>query len=117
MIDELPLLAVVATQAEGETVVRGAAELRVKESDRIAGVCGELRKMGARIEELPDGFVVRGPVRLRGAEVDPRGDHRIAMALAVAALVAEGTTTIRGWECTEVSFPGFLQLLETGLTR
>lgn len=115
MIDELPLVAVVATQAEGETVVRGASELRVKESDRIAAVCGELRKMGARIEELPDGFVVRGPVRLRGAEVDPRGDHRIAMALAVAALVAEGVTTIRGWECTEVSFPGFLDLLSSGL--
>jgi 3-phosphoshikimate 1-carboxyvinyltransferase len=114
MIDELPLVAVVATQAEGETVVRGASELRVKESDRIAAVCGELRKMGAYIEELPDGFVVRGPVRLRGAEVDPRGDHRIAMALAVAALVAEGPTIIRGWECTEVSFPGFLKLLGFG---
>jgi 3-phosphoshikimate 1-carboxyvinyltransferase len=88
--------------------------LRVKESDRIAAVCGELRKMGAYIEELPDGFVVRGPVRLRGAEVDPRGDHRIAMALAVAALVAEGPTIIRGWECTEVSFPGFLKLLGFG---
>lgn len=114
MIDELPLVAVVATQAEGETVVRGASELRVKESDRIAAVCGELRKMGARIEELPDGFVVRGPTQLKGAEVDPRGDHRIAMALAVAGLVAEGVTTVRGWECTEVSFPGFLELLTSG---
>jgi len=83
----------------------------VKESDRIAAICGELAKMGADIEELPDGFEVRGPVELRGAQVDSRGDHRIAMALAVAALCAQGETTISGWECVNISFPGFLETL------
>jgi 3-phosphoshikimate 1-carboxyvinyltransferase len=107
MIDEVPLLAVVGCSARGETVVRGAGELRVKESDRIAAICGELSKMGARIEEMPDGFVVRGPVGLRGAHVDSHGDHRIAMALAVAAMAAEGETVISGWECVDISFPGF----------
>jgi 3-phosphoshikimate 1-carboxyvinyltransferase len=111
LIDEVPLLAVMGCRARGETAVRGAEELRVKESDRIAAICGELRKMGAGIEELPDGFVVAGPVELRGARVDSHGDHRIAMALAVAALVAEGETVISGWECTDISFPGFAALL------
>lgn len=111
LIDEVPLLAVMGCFARGETVVRGAQELRVKESDRIAAVCGELRKMGARIEELPDGFHVSGPVSLRGARVRSHGDHRIAMALAVAALCAEGETVIDGWECTDISFPGFAALL------
>lgn len=107
LIDEVPLLAVLGCRARGETVVRGAGELRVKESDRIAAMCGELTRMGADIEELPDGFVVRGPVSLRGARVDSHGDHRIAMSLAVAALCAEGETTITGWECVGISFPGF----------
>ncbi|WP_287152740.1 3-phosphoshikimate 1-carboxyvinyltransferase [Candidatus Solincola tengchongensis] len=111
LIDEVPLLAVLGCRARGETVVRGAGELRVKESDRIAAVCGELRKMGASIEELPDGFVVHGPVNLRGANVDSHGDHRIAMSLAVAALCAEGETVISGWECVDISFPGFLDTL------
>ncbi|MBC7247735.1 MAG: 3-phosphoshikimate 1-carboxyvinyltransferase [Actinobacteria bacterium] len=111
LIDEVPLLAVMGCRARGETVVMGAEELRVKESDRIAAICGELRKMRADIEELPDGFVVAGPVELRGARVDSHGDHRIAMALAVAALVAEGETVISGWECTDISFPGFAVLL------
>jgi 3-phosphoshikimate 1-carboxyvinyltransferase len=83
----------------------------VKESDRIAAICGELRKMGAEIEESPDGFEVRGPVSLRGARVDSHGDHRIAMALAVAALCAEGDTVISGWECVNISFPGFSSVL------
>jgi len=111
MIDEVPLIAVIGCIARGSTVVRGAEELRVKESDRIAAICGELAKMGADIEELPDGFEVRGPVELRGAQVDSRGDHRIAMALAVAALCAQGETTISGWECVNISFPGFLETL------
>ena len=92
-------------------MVRGAGELRVKESDRIAAICGELRKMGAEIKELPDGFAVSGPAELRGAVVDSHGDHRIAMALAVAALCAEGDTVISGWECVNISFPGFGQTL------
>ena len=105
--DELPVLAVVATQAEGETVVRGARELRVKESDRIAALVDGLRRLGADVDELDDGFVVRGPSELRGATVDAYGDHRIAMALAVAGLVADGETRITGYECADVSWPGF----------
>jgi 3-phosphoshikimate 1-carboxyvinyltransferase len=111
MIDEVPLLAVLGCRARGATVVRGAGELRVKESDRIAAICGELRKMGAEITESPDGFEVRGPVGLRGARVDSHGDHRIAMALAVAALCAEGDTVISGWEKVDISFPDFERVL------
>lgn len=111
MIDEFPVFAVAATQAAGETVVRDAAELRVKESDRVATVAEELRKMGADIEEREDGFIVSGPTRLRGARVNARGDHRLAMALAVAALVAEDETVIEGWECVADSFPNFAELL------
>ena len=115
MIDEFPVLAVAATQARGETRVRDAAELRVKETDRIAVVSGELRKMGARIEPLPDGFVIQGPTPLRGRVVDSHNDHRLAMALAVAALVAEGETVIEGAACVSDSFPGFVELMQ-GLT-
>ena len=107
MIDEVPLLAVVGSRARGATVVHGAGELRVKESDRIAAICGELAKMGADIKELEDGFAVNGPAALKGARVDSHGDHRIAMALAVAALAAEGETVISGWECVDISFPDF----------
>lgn len=111
LIDELPVLAVAATQAEGTTTIRDAAELRVKESDRITAVVSELRKLGARIQELPDGFVVEGPTSLCGNVVDAGGDHRLAMSLAVAGLVAHGQTTILGAESVSVSFPGFARLL------
>ena len=111
MIDEFPILAVAATQAHGETIVRDAAELRVKESDRIATVVSELRALGARIEPQPDGFVVEGPTRLRGAVVDSHGDHRLAMALAVAGLIAEGEVIVKNVECIDDSFPGFAELL------
>jgi 3-phosphoshikimate 1-carboxyvinyltransferase len=111
LIDELPVLAVIATQAEGVTEVRGAAELRVKETDRIATTVSELRRLGADIEALPDGFVVRGPVRLRGAEVSSHGDHRLAMSLAVAALAADGESTIEDTTCIADSFPGFERAL------
>ena len=111
MIDELPILAVIATQAEGETVVRDAAELRVKETDRIATTVGELRKLGANIEERPDGFVVQGPTRLQGARVHSHGDHRLAMALAIAGLMAEGATAIEEADCIADSFPGFDETL------
>lgn len=115
MIDELPILAVAATQAHGETVVRDAAELRVKETDRIATTVEELRRLGARVEPRPDGFVVRGPTPLRapaGATqadraVDSHGDHRLAMALTVAGLVAEGDTRVLDVACIADSFPGF----------
>jgi 3-phosphoshikimate 1-carboxyvinyltransferase len=112
MIDEFPLLAVAATQAEGVTTVRDAAELRVKETDRIAVMASELKKMGAVIVAQPDGFVVTGPTRLRGAVVDSHGDHRIAMALAVAGLVAVGETVVRNADCVGDSFPGFVETMQ-----
>lgn len=109
MIDEFPILAVAATQAEGETLVCDAAELRVKETDRIATVANELQTLGAAIEPRPDGFVVRGPTRLRGGRVSSHGDHRLAMALAVAGLVAQDEVIIEGAECIPDSFPGFVE--------
>jgi 3-phosphoshikimate 1-carboxyvinyltransferase len=111
LLDELPLLALVATQAHGRTVVRDAAELRVKESDRIATTVGELRRLGAAVAETADGFIVEGPTRLRGAHCQGHGDHRIAMMLAVAGLIAEGETVIEGAECVDVSFPAFFDVL------
>jgi 3-phosphoshikimate 1-carboxyvinyltransferase len=107
-IDEFPIWAVAATQAEGVSRARDAAELRVKEVDRIGVLAGELRKMGAVIEEQPDGFAVYGPTRLRGATVDSHGDHRLGMALAVAGLVADGPTLIQDAACVADSFPGFV---------
>jgi len=115
LIDELPALAVAATRAEGALTVVGAAELRTKESDRIATLCQGLRSMGAEVEERPDGFVVRGGRPLRGAVVRSHGDHRIAMALAVAALAAgQGETEIEDADCADVSFPGFYDVLRRG---
>ncbi len=112
MIDEFPILAVAATQARGRTVVRDAAELRVKETDRIATVVEELGRMGARIEPLPDGFVVTGPTPLHGAVVSSHGDHRLAMALFVAGLVASGPTVVEGMDCAADSFPNFIPVME-----
>ena len=108
MIDEFPILAVAATQARGITVVRDAAELRVKESDRIAAVVKELRALGARIEPLADGFVVEGPTPLRGGIVDSHNDHRLAMALAVAGLIAHRKVVVEKAGCVADSFPGFV---------
>lgn len=107
MIDEFPALAVVATQAHGDTIVRDAAELRVKETDRIATVVAELQALGAHIEPRPDGFVVHGPTPLHGAQVQSHGDHRLAMALSIAALIASGQTTVQDTACIADSFPGF----------
>jgi 3-phosphoshikimate 1-carboxyvinyltransferase len=107
MIDELPILAVAASQAEGRTIVRDAHELRVKETDRIATTVGELRKLGARIEPTADGFIIDGPTPLIGAPVESHDDHRLAMAMAVAGLVARGQTVVHGAEVTGDSFPGF----------
>jgi 3-phosphoshikimate 1-carboxyvinyltransferase len=111
-IDELPLVAVLATQAEGVTEVREAQELRVKESDRVATLGQELRALGAHIEELPDGYRVEGPTPLRGGAVRSHRDHRLAMALAVAALVADGPVIIEDADCAADSFPGFFELLD-----
>ncbi len=107
MIDELPTLAVVATQAVGRTIIRDAAELRVKEVDRIEATVTELKKMGARITGTADGFVIDGPTPLHGAVVDSHGDHRLAMAWTVAGLIAKGSTTIYNAHVTADSFPGF----------
>jgi 3-phosphoshikimate 1-carboxyvinyltransferase len=107
LIDELPILAVAATQLAGRTVISGARELRVKESDRIAAMAAGLTAMGAAIEERDDGWAIDGPVRLHGASVASEGDHRVAMALAVAGLLAEGETQVAGAECVAVSYPGF----------
>jgi 3-phosphoshikimate 1-carboxyvinyltransferase len=108
MIDEFPIFAVAATQAEGDTIVRGAKELRFKESDRIRETSQGLRRMGARIQPRPDGFVVEGPTALHGADLDPQGDHRVAMAFAVAGLLAEGETILRNADCISQSYPAFV---------
>jgi 3-phosphoshikimate 1-carboxyvinyltransferase len=111
LVDEVPALAAAAALAEGTFTVTGAAELRVKESDRIAALAEGLAALGARVRELPDGLEVEGGRALRGAGVRSHGDHRIAMALSVAALAAEGTTEVEGSDCVAVSFPGFYALL------
>jgi 3-phosphoshikimate 1-carboxyvinyltransferase len=114
LIDELPVLAVVGTRVEGGLEIRDARELRVKESDRISATVENLRAMGAQVEEYEDGLRVSGPTRLHGARLQSFGDHRIAMAFAIAALVAEGETEIEGAEeCVSISFPEFFPLLES----
>jgi 3-phosphoshikimate 1-carboxyvinyltransferase len=111
-IDEFPILCVAAACAHGRTELRDAAELRVKESDRIAVMAETLARLGARVEELPDGLVIDGPARFSGARIDSHGDHRVAMAAAIAALVAAAPVTITDAECADVSFPGFYDLLK-----
>jgi 3-phosphoshikimate 1-carboxyvinyltransferase len=111
LIDEIPILAVAATQAEGTTVIKDAKELRVKESDRIRSMTIELGKLGAKITELPDGMVIEGGNLLKGADVESQKDHRVAMSLAVAGLVAKGRTKVHSVEWVETSFPGFLKKL------
>jgi len=111
VIDELPILAIAATQARGETIIRDAEELRAKETDRITAVVQNLRRMGARVGEMPDGIIVEGGHQLHGAEIESFGDHRIAMAFAVAGLVADGETIINGAEWADISFPGFFETL------
>jgi 3-phosphoshikimate 1-carboxyvinyltransferase len=111
-IDEFPIFAVAATQAAGVTVIRDAAELRVKESDRIGTVCQELRKMGADVTEQPDGMIIRGPTRLSGAVVNSHHDHRLAMSLAVAALVAAGPTEVLDAGVIRDSFPNFVETMQ-----
>lgn len=111
LIDEIPALAIVATQAEGETTFTGAKELRVKESDRISALVAGLRSLGAEAEELPDGLVVKGPTPLHGGEIESHGDHRIALAFAVAGVLCPDKVRISGWSSVDTSFPEFLELL------
>jgi len=112
LIDEVPVLAVAACLATGTTVIKDAAELRVKETDRIAFLVAELSKMGANVEELPDGIIIRGGGKLNGAECSSHGDHRIAMALGVAGAIANGETLIENAGVVDISYPGFWQELE-----
>ncbi|MDI6788094.1 MAG: 3-phosphoshikimate 1-carboxyvinyltransferase, partial [Planctomycetota bacterium] len=111
LVDEIPILSLIATQAKGVTIIEGAGELRVKESDRIRTVCEELSKLGADIRETEDGMVIKGPTRLRGARCSSHGDHRIAMMLSIAGLITQGRTTITGMEVVNKSFPTFTQML------
>lgn len=111
-IDEIPVIAVAACFAEGETVIRDAKELRVKETDRIRAMATELKKMGAEVEELEDGMIIRGKESLKGSPCRSWGDHRIAMALAVAGTRARGITEIEGAECVSVSFPRFFNVMK-----
>jgi 3-phosphoshikimate 1-carboxyvinyltransferase len=111
LIDEFPILCVAATQATGTTTIRGADELRVKESDRIRSMATELRKMGAEIEEFEDGLSITGRSELKGAFIESYGDHRIAMATAIAGLIADGATTINGVSAVNISFPGFFEII------
>jgi 3-phosphoshikimate 1-carboxyvinyltransferase len=117
LIDEIPVLAAIAPYASSGIEIRDARELRVKESDRIAAIASNLRAMGAQVEERDDGLKIPGSQKLRGAEIDSLGDHRIAMAFAVAALRAEGETRIRGAEAAVISYPGFFDALERVMQR
>jgi len=112
LIDEIPVLAVAAVFAQGTTVIRDAAELRVKESDRIAVMAAELNRLGAKVTELPDGLEITGGTSLTGTEVDSHTDHRITMSLAIAALNASGNTTIHGAEAAAISYPNFTTTLQ-----
>ena len=107
LIDELPVLAVAATLLPGVSRIAGAGELRVKESDRIAAMSAGLNAMGADVRELEDGWEIHGPHHLEGARVRSEGDHRVAMALAVAGLLAHGESTIEDADCVAISYPGF----------
>ena len=111
IIDEIPILAVVATQVEGRLEVRDARELRIKESDRVSTVANGIRNMGGEIDEFDDGFAIEGPQSLKGGRVETAGDHRIAMAFTIAGLMAQGTTEIIGADSAAVSFPEFYELI------
>ncbi|MCG9896317.1 MAG: hypothetical protein MH204_12665, partial [Fimbriimonadaceae bacterium] len=112
LIDEIPVLAVLATQCRGRTLIRDAAEMRVKETDRIAVMVDGLQRMGAEIQATEDGMIIQGPTALTGAQIDAAGDHRIGMAFAVAGTAAQGETVIRNAESIRTSYPGFWDHME-----
>ena len=112
LIDELPMIAAMACFADGETVIRDAAELKVKESNRIAVMTDSLKAMGADVEETEDGMIIRGGKPLHGAVVDSRKDHRIAMTFAVTALASSGETEILDADCVNISYPSFYEDLK-----
>ncbi len=111
-IDEFPILCVAAAKAKGKTTITGAAELRVKESDRIAAMASELKKMGAVVKELEDGIIIEGMEELKPAQVKSHGDHRIAMSMIIAGLTAEGETMVEDTDCVNTSFPGFMDMID-----
>jgi 3-phosphoshikimate 1-carboxyvinyltransferase len=111
LIDEIPILAVVAAKAKGRTVVRDARELRVKETDRIQELGAALGELGVVVETRDDGLVIDGPQEIRGGAVSSRGDHRLALALACAGLLAKQPVIVTGFDCADVSFPGFIDVL------
>jgi 3-phosphoshikimate 1-carboxyvinyltransferase len=113
LIDEFPVLCIAAAKAEGTTMIRGAEELRVKESDRITAMATEIARMGVPVQEYPDGLDITGIDTLNGAGVSSHGDHRIAMSMAVAGLTATGVTTIHGAHAVDISFPGFFSLIRS----
>ena len=113
LIDELPVIAAMATAAEGTTIIKDAAELKVKESNRIRVMTDELTKMGAVVKETDDGMIIEGGKRLCGATIDSHNDHRIAMTFAILSLISDGTTTIQNKECVDISYPGFFEDLKS----
>lgn len=115
LIDEIPIIAVMALCAEGTTIIEGAQELRVKETDRLSALVGNLSALGVQIEEKPDGLIIPGPQRLKGGSVDSFGDHRTAMAMAMAALIAEDAVTINDTACVATSFPNFFEALGSSI--
>jgi 3-phosphoshikimate 1-carboxyvinyltransferase len=112
LIDEVPVIAVLASQAEGQTIIKDAAELKVKESNRIDTVCENLRAMGCHITPTEDGMIIEGNQTLHGTRIQTHLDHRIAMAFAIAGLIAEGETTFDHPECIEISYPTFFETIE-----
>ncbi|MEO0129576.1 MAG: 3-phosphoshikimate 1-carboxyvinyltransferase [candidate division WOR-3 bacterium] len=112
LIDEIPILAVLATQLEGRSIIKDAKELRIKETDRIKAIANELKKFGADIKEIEDGLIINGPTKLQGAVCDSYKDHRIAMALTIAGLIAKGSTIIKDIDCINISFPDFVNILK-----
>ena len=114
LIDEVPILAIAGALAEGKTIIRNAEELRVKETDRISAVVENLHRIGVSVEEFPDGMEIQGGSELHGAEIESYGDHRIAMAFAIAGLfMQEGEMVIPNASCIATSYPGFAEALET----
>ena len=111
LIDEIPVLAIAASQAAGETVFEGVAELKAKESDRLNAIATGLRALGGDAEATGDRLIIRGPTKLRGGEVDSLGDHRMAMSYAIAGLVSDSSIKVRNWSCVDTSFPTFLEVL------
>ncbi len=112
MIDEFPVMGILAAAAEGPTLIREAAELRLKESDRISCLAEELRKAGVVVEEYPDGMKIEGNAKLKGAVFNSHGDHRLAMSMAIGALIADSESKVEGLNCVQTSFPNFFELLE-----